>query len=786
MGKIMTKKYRLNVVLVIFILVFSIVSVCPAVTTKITRQTNSADLLKGTTENVIISSRGTITLGRSAEVLLNKFEGFTDVWSINSMVVSGGTLYFGTSPNGGIYKYNLGTLTRIYPQADSNQPNLSKSTADSNSDAGLTVKTKDYLKNEHIFALALDASGRLLAGVSGNKGRLFRFEADKMETVFEDQDSKYIFAIAADGSGNIFLGTGPKGRVYRIDSSGTKQVIYESRDKNILSLAMGADGYIYAGSDGRGVIYKIEPHGNKITVLYDSEQPEIVALLAAGQTVKSAGAAEPNAADEIIYAAATLAQVVQTQTKFASSVAEPPSSGRPEIDGDEKDLSSTVRESGSAVPNASGQKLEIANTKEPPAGRTEQPSPPVRRGLKATTSSHIYKLDKDGFVTDVFTENVVLFCLAQQGGKLFLGTGNTGQVFCIEPTPERNSVIYEDQHATQITSIIVDGQDMYLGTANPAKIIKLLPGYAKEGSYISDLIDAEQPAQWGKLQLDADIPAGCKILVASRSGNVKDTNDPTFSKWSQPQEITGPLQLQCPIGRFCQYKLILSSDGTNKSPLIREIAVADTIPNVAPKVNSVDIVRQEAPNKQGILKISFNATDENNDKLLYTIDIRKIGRTNWIKLKDNLEANNYEWDCRTVEDARYEIRVTADDSKSNSTTTSLTGSRISNPAIVDNTAPVIETSKLTYTTIDNKKYLVVNLQLKDELSAIGKLEYTIDGNESWLGTVPDDLVYDTTGESFTIRIDCEKFLPKGEHVLSLKIADAPGNTAYKTFDTTSD
>ena len=69
---------------------------------------------------------------------------------------------------------------------------------------------------------------------------------------------------------------------------------------------------------------------------------------------------------------------------------------------------------------------------------------------------------------------------------------------------------------------------------------------------------------------------------------------------------------------------------------------------------------------------------------------------------------------------------------------------------------------------------------------IGKLEYTIDSDESWQGTIPDDLVYDTTTESFTIRIDYEKYLPKGEHVLSLKMADAVGNTAYKTFDITAE
>ena len=43
---------------------------------KITRQKSSSDLLKGETENVVISSRGTIQLGRSAEVMVEQFEDY--------------------------------------------------------------------------------------------------------------------------------------------------------------------------------------------------------------------------------------------------------------------------------------------------------------------------------------------------------------------------------------------------------------------------------------------------------------------------------------------------------------------------------------------------------------------------------------------------------------------------------------------------------------------------------------------------------------------------------------
>ena len=102
---------------VIFVALFSLVagSVCPAVSSKVTRHSSSSDLLKGETKRVVIGSRGTIQLGRAAESVIKEFKDFADVWSVNTIVLSGGTIYFGTSPNGGIYKYSLNKVTKIYP-----------------------------------------------------------------------------------------------------------------------------------------------------------------------------------------------------------------------------------------------------------------------------------------------------------------------------------------------------------------------------------------------------------------------------------------------------------------------------------------------------------------------------------------------------------------------------------------------------------------------------------------------------------------------------------------------
>jgi hypothetical protein len=764
----MGKKSVFNFTRIVVVpLCLALSSPCLAVTSKTVRHTNSADLLKGRAEKVIIGSRGTIQLGRAGETLVDRFQVFDDVWSVNSIIVSGGTVYFGTSPNGAIYKYSISRLKRIYP-SELNPTGSEGDTTREGETSGKSVDADEHLSNEHIFALALDVAGRLLAGISGKTCRLCRFDGERMEVIFEPPDADYIFAIAIDAGGNIYLGTGPEGKVYRLDALGREaELLYDSPDTSILSLAVGRDSWIYAGSDNRGLVYKINSRTKKTTVLYDSDEPEITALLSVVESTS----------DGSLYAAATSAMVVQTQAKFAASTFNPPSPGRPEAE-TEGDETSTN--------DAGGRRLEIPNTKVPDSTKPAKPPGPVPKGAKPGQASHIYKITEEGFVEEVFSEAAVFFCLAEQDGTLLLGTGNNAELYTVGPISEQQAIVYEDEQAAQITAVTVAGEDLYLGTANPAKLVKLMPGFAPEGTYTSDLIDAEQPATWGKLQLDADIPRGCRVLVSARSGNVKDVNDPTFSQWSEPVEITKPVQLACPLGRFCQYKLVLQSRHGRSSPMVREIAVASTVPNLAPTIESVTVTRAKGAGKEGVFKISYTAKDDNRDRLTYKIDFRKVGRTNWIELKDDIRSSDYEWDGKTAEDGRYEIRVTADDAGSNTTSTALTGRRVSEPVVVDNTGPVVHEMKITSVSEGAQQVKVFNVKASDELSAIAKLEYTIDSNAQWVSTVPADLVYDTTDEEFTMKIDAGEKLPKGEHILTIKVSDAVGNTTYKTFEVNTD
>jgi hypothetical protein len=739
------------------VLIHSVSNTCLAVTSKITRHNNYDYFSKGEADDCIIDSKGTIRLGLSTETIVEDFSKIPTTddykpWSINSIVTSSRAIYIGTSPNGGIYKYSLGTLSKIYP-IEQEKTEIQEN-RDENSESD-DVEADEHLTNEHIFAMALDVSGRLLAGISGKECKLLRFEKDKPVSVFEPEpkEAKYIFAISVVEDGNIYLGTGPEGKIYRLGPLGQKpEIVFDSKDKNILSLTFGSDGFLYAGTDTRGVVYQINTQTQDVKILYDSDQAEVTSLVVSQLQDK-----------QYLYAAGTSAQIEKAEVKFAASQ---PLAGRPE----EPQSSERPTEK-----SKGGLNLKIPNTKSTNSNKSENAKNTPPKPPKPSEASFIYQIDNKGYVTNVFSEKAVIFAIAEYQEKLLVGTGNSGALFQIDPATEEKVVIYEDKRASQISAVTVDGEEVYAGTANPAKFIRLTNKFAKEGSYISNLIDGDQPTKWGKLQIDADIPNGCRVFMSCRSGNVKDVNDPTFSDWTEPILVTGPVQMECPLGRFLQYKLALSTEDVEISPVIREVVVANTIPNLKPVVEAVVVEHVGGAGKEGLFKIGYKARDGNNDKLMYKIDFRKIGRTGWIELEKDIEKDSFEWDSKTVEDGRYEIRVTASDERSNTPATALTNSRISDPVVIDNTGPLIierEKPQVSENTI-------LRLKVKDKYSAIDKVEYTVNSHAEWKSTVPLDLVFDTVEEDIDIVID---ELEEGEHVIAIKVLDVVGNTTYRSFE----
>ena len=86
--------------------------------------------------------------------------------------------------------------------------------------------------------------------------------------------------------------------------------------------------------------------------------------------------------------------------------------------------------------------------------------------------------------------------------------------------------------------------------------------------------------------------------------------------------------------------------------------------------------------------------------------------------------------------------------------------------VVDNTPPASNRPICR----PSDKTATLKFTAVDALSAIGSVSYTRRFRiHEWNGTLPDDLVYDTTSEDFTIIVNK---LETGRHVLAVKVADA--------------
>src|SRR5579859_117913 len=79
--------------------------------------------------------------------------------------------------------------------------------------------------------------------------------------------STYIWAVAADDSGNAYAATGSPARVYRITPDGKSTVIFEPQELQVQALKVGPGGAIFAATAPDGKVYKIEhkpePKGGK-------------------------------------------------------------------------------------------------------------------------------------------------------------------------------------------------------------------------------------------------------------------------------------------------------------------------------------------------------------------------------------------------------------------------------------------------------------------------------------------------------------------------------------------
>ncbi len=712
--------------------VLSLALPASAVKTGTWRHYRTEDFDKGTFEKTVSSSLGQLVLGRESTVLLTQNE---DVDYVNALAQApSGVIYAATGPKGIIYKL-------VDQKAD------------------VFARTED----KNVFCLLIAKDGSVLAGTGGEKGRIVRIDrAGKVSPFFQPPDVNYVWAMARGPAGQIYAATGPKGQLFVIDPAGQGKVLYESKQKNLLCLAVDEQAMLYAGSDTDGLVYRVHPETGKAYVLYDAEEPEISAI-----AIDDGGN---------VYAATAAADLAKPGKATPQTPA-----GRP-ASADEKVRPGQAAGGPTTAARAVGEAV------------TKQPSPPSRPPSRAKAAGNaIYRIDAQGFVSQVFRQPVTILSMVEAGGTLYIGTGNEGRVYQITPEAEQTIALARLKGSQAVALIRLRDGRLILGTANQAEIVALSDEYAQEGTYTSEVLDAGQISRWGRIRWRGRLAGHTKVSIATRSGNVRDPDLGTWDDWSGEMDQPSGAAIASASARFLQYRLTLSSTGGGSiTPVVEEVQISRQAANQPPKVASISFASaKRKPRKPGspppsappgkkptppgpddIWIIKWEASDPNGDRMVFDLHFRQRGREPWILLDEDIKESQYSWDTKTVPDGRYQLRVIAKDKPDNPPTLALRDARISEEIIVDNTPPRISELRVQRLAAGRVR---IQCRITDAGTPITAAHYTVDSKDEWVAVLPEDDIFDSPTESLSFEIDG---LLAGEHRVAIKAEDEQRNVGY--------
>jgi len=127
-----------------------------------------------------------------------------------------------------------------------------------------------------IWAVARDGRGNLYLG-TGHSGKVYRLGQDLKGTLVFDADEPDVFALAVDKDNRLYVATSPDGKIYRVDSSGKSTEFFEPKTKYIWAMSFASDGTLYVGTGDRGRIHRVRPDGTG-DVFYETNQTHVMSL----------------------------------------------------------------------------------------------------------------------------------------------------------------------------------------------------------------------------------------------------------------------------------------------------------------------------------------------------------------------------------------------------------------------------------------------------------------------------------------------------------------------------
>ncbi|QDU71818.1 hypothetical protein [Mucisphaera calidilacus] len=778
------------------LLVLCVSGVSRAIVPVTVEQATEADFSEGVTEGTRVTNTGRVALAKRVEDLAEGGEAFSSVFDV---LFSGDlTLVCVAAGPSGYFHLAVGE-----------EP----------------VAVGGVEEAEQVFALC-DVGGKRLVGVSGEGTSRLAWEtagADGgvvLETVVELEGVRYVWDIVAVSAELVAVATGTEGRVLLVNLAAGEDeplVLLETEQPNALCLATSRDGKtVYVGTDGDGLVYRVtglDAAGPEVYVMYDAGEPEVASLLALedssllvgtadaeqakpGRLEEAVSESEGEVEGEGVVEEASEAAVEAEADEPAEAVAVEEEVNEEEVVEDvavvEPDVVEVTDEQRDRLRDALRERLLVARERGELktgglASKGGEKKSEGRRPRPASAASQeegnaVYRITPDGFVETLLRESTTMLSLSEEDGVVTVGTGNEGQVFRVVMATLEVSVL-ADFESEQVSWMAGMGEGRFvMGLSNPSRVVSVGTEPEMRGTFESSVIDAGQISFWGSGRLRVLLPASSSVTFETRSGNVADPDSGRWSSWSSPlglmphetvpAAVPREVSITSPPARFLQYRVTLIGDG-EALPELDAVEVTHVMPNLAPRIATVSVEvpevggpEEEVASEYGV---SWEANDPNGDRLEYVVELQRAGSTVWLKGAEDVTETEFAWPVNRVPDGWYRVRVTASDLLDNPPDMAKRAKRVSDPVLVDRTAPEVE--ELAWEAVGGDRIRVSGVAV-DGLSPLVGIEYAVDGGEAYRPIVPEDLILDSTREAFSVTL---RGFTGSEHVLTLRVVDRRGN-----------
>src|SRR3984957_2557732 len=682
--------------------------------TRLWVQSRYEEFEKGQPQSIAVASQGHLEAGPPLKSVL--LTPSTYIWAVASD--NQGNAYIGTGSPATVLKVTpAGVSTKLFSTKE------------------LTVQAVRVGPDGSVYAATVPGGKvyRIKPGQSGldETTAAVVFDAattaHNVATAKSADQARYIWDLAFDSQGALYIATGGPAAIYRVNVSTDTphaELFFESDEQHIRCLLFEPNGNLIAGSDGGGLVYRIGKDGKGL-VIYDTPKREVTALA--------------ESADGRLYVAAV-------GEKAKSSLPPLPVQGVAVAT-----ATITIVTPGSVQASSSNGLI-------PDGSEVDELSPQgAPRKLWATREDVVYAL-RD----------------TPQG--LLVAIGNRGRIYRVH---EDGSYLDLARAATGQATAFANAPDgLYVATSNTGRLYKLSSQPSTPATYLSDVFDSGVFSQFGRVEINAnDNGSTGDFEIFARSGNVENPE----RNWSPWQKVTlNAGTAGVPAARFIQWKAVLEpgarvgSGGVNYlpvniAPVVDEIAVepgaraTQAAPqpgqpqqisiNFSSAQNGLSYAQDPATGPlpavrdRSAVTVRWAAHDDNGDDLIFDVYVRGDGEKNWRLLRPRVTERFYSFDSIRIPDGGYRIRVVASDAPAHVLGDALTGEKESDHFIIDTTPPVVTALQGSL----QGGALHASFVATDAISPIAHAEYSLDAGR-WQFLEPVGKISDSLSEHYDLTV----------------------------------